>query len=140
VFHFTANLKPYTFLERPPPERFDAYLLSADYAAGLSDLADQVRNDGRVLVADNGNVDLLRELQRRFQARAAPLDTARRAWEKQLGHYARPRELPQELRSQYAALAREIAAASPQPTRHTREEPSSARLRWTPRSSSAWRI
>lgn len=113
VFHFTANLKPYTFLERPEDERFDAYLLSADYARGLSEMAAQVRQQQRELVADNGNVDLLRDFARRFRPEAAPLDEARKVWEDEHdGRYARPGQLPTDLSDAFRALAGKIAAAS----------------------------
>jgi len=111
MFHFTANLKPYTFLERPEAERFDAYLLSADYVSGLATMAADVREQGRQLVADNGNVDLLRGFIRNFKEEAAPLDTARKAHEKELGRYARPGELPRELSGAFAKLAVKIAEA-----------------------------
>ncbi|MEM7158020.1 MAG: hypothetical protein AAF799_34585 [Myxococcota bacterium] len=112
MFHFTANLKPYTFSERPTSERFDAYLLSADYASAHRELAAQVRGEGRTLVADNGNVDLMREFMTRFRQEARPLTEARRAHEETLGHYARPGELPRALRAAFSDLAMKVAAAS----------------------------
>lgn len=111
VFCFAANLKRYTFLDLPATERFDAYLLSADYVADHAELAVQVREQDRELVADNGNVDLLRELAQRFGPAAAPLDAARKAWEAEHGRYARPGELPAELTAAFAGLAREVAKA-----------------------------
>lgn len=58
MFHFVANLKRYTLLEVAPVDRFGAYLLSADYASGLTELAGMVKAEQRVLVADNGNMDV----------------------------------------------------------------------------------
>lgn len=113
MFHFTANLKPYTFTDRPEGSRFDAYLLSADYARpGNLEMAAQVREEGRLLVADNGNVDLLREFAVRFKDEAKTIDDARKEWEKDAGHYARPGDLPNPLTKKFAALAKKIADAS----------------------------
>ena len=112
MFHFVANLKPYTLRETTDDHRFDAYLLSADYASGFADLAAVVRAEQRVLVADNGNMDSFRSLAKAFTAEAAELDTARKAWEDARGRYARPQELPAELRSRFRSLAEKLAARS----------------------------
>lgn len=113
MFHFTANLKPYTFSECPPFARFDAYLLSADYANQVNlDMAARVREDGRLLVADNGNVDLLRAFSARFREAAKVVDGERKDWEAETGRYARPGDLPTSLRKRFNAVAADIARAS----------------------------
>ncbi|PRP89975.1 hypothetical protein ENSA5_69160 [Enhygromyxa salina] len=109
MFYFVPNLKPYTLADAPDAERFDAYLLSADYTRDLADLAGVVRAEGRVLVADNGNMDVFRSLGREFAADAAKLDADRRAWERASGRYARPNDLPAELSERFRALAQAIA-------------------------------
>ncbi|HLT36036.1 MAG TPA: hypothetical protein VK034_07115, partial [Enhygromyxa sp.] len=112
MFHFVANLKPYTLPEVVSDDRFDAYLLSADYTSGLAELASVVRAEQRVLVADNGNMDALRSLAREFVSEAAELDAERKAWERTRGAYARPRQLPAALRRRFEALAGRIAERS----------------------------
>jgi hypothetical protein len=112
MFHFVANLKPYTLPEASTEVRFDAYLLSADYASGLAKLAAVVRAEQRVLVADNGNMDVMRGLGKEFAAEAAAIDVDRRAWEQSHGRYARPAELPEELRARFRGLAQKMAARS----------------------------
>ncbi|PRQ05042.1 hypothetical protein [Enhygromyxa salina] len=112
MFHFVPNLKPYTLVEDADEGRFDAYLLSADYTRGLADLAGLVRTEGRVLIADNGNMDVFRGIGKEFAADAAKLDNDRRAWETANGRYARPQDLPVELSSRFRTLAQAMAVRS----------------------------
>ena len=112
MFHFVANLKRYTFLDTRDEDRFDAYLLSADYASAHAELAAVVREQQRLLVADNGNMDAIRALVGEFAKPAAELDSMRKAWEKTAGHYARPSQLPRSLRRKFRDLAAEIVAQS----------------------------
>ncbi len=116
MFHFAANLKPYTFRERPPAERFDAYLLSADYVEPLAEMAAEVRSQKRELVADNGNMDILRRFAQDFKSEATVLERARVDWEREVGRgsgrYVRPGELPLPLSRRFATLAEKIAAAN----------------------------
>ncbi len=111
MFHFVANLKPYT-LPETTDERFDAYLLSADYTRGLAKLAAIVRAEERVLVADNGNMDVLRKAGAEFAAETASIDADRRAWEQEHRRYARPKDLPEDLQGRFRGLAHRIAAWS----------------------------
>ena len=114
MFHFTANLKPYTFTERSDEERFGAYLLSADYLERGDEMAAQVRAQGRQLVADNGNVDIRRELTATFRSEAHELDEARKGWEEEHARNVRPGDLPRALARRFAGLARSIAEAGAQ--------------------------
>ncbi|KIG11772.1 hypothetical protein DB30_02550 [Enhygromyxa salina] len=112
MFHFVPNLKPYTLTEGDSEGRFDAYLLSADYTGGLSELAGVVRAEGRVLIADNGNMDVFRGIGKEFAPEAAKLDADRRAWEKASGRYARPKDLPANLSGRFRALAQAMTVRS----------------------------
>src|SRR5262245_22802328 len=104
MYHFVANLKPYTIGPDAKAARFDSYLLSVDYTSGLIALTDQVHKQHSVLVADNGNFDRMGALVAPLMAQAATLAKARRAEEEKLGHSARPGELSSSLQKKYAAL------------------------------------
>jgi len=111
VFHFVANLKPYT-LWRPRRQRaFDAYLLSVDYARELGALAPQVRAGGGILCLDNGNFDRIGQLIERWRSDADALHARRRIAETRLGRYARPGDLPVRIVDGYRALADRVALA-----------------------------
>jgi hypothetical protein len=112
VLHFIANLKPYLARPGRGVRRFDGYLLSADYQREHGKLLPVVRGGGRVLVADNGNVDEIGALIARFTPAAAPLHARRKAAERALGRRARPGDLPAALVAAHRALAERVAAAS----------------------------
>lgn len=115
MFHFVANLKPYT-LRRPHRQRqFDAYLLSVDYAREHGPLAPQVRAAGRILCLDNGNFDRIGQLIERWRPEAVALHARRRVAETRLGRYARPADLSARLIDDYRALAERVAAAVREP-------------------------
>ncbi len=111
-FHFVANLKPYTLRRGRGNDRFDAYLLSIDYARQLGDLAREVVTDGGVLCADNGNVDIIRALLKRHGTAAAPMDQARRVEERRLGRSARLGDLSSGLRDELRALIEKVRQES----------------------------
>lgn len=122
MFHFVANLKPYTFDPCEGMRRFDSYLLSVDYLAEHESLATRAVTARRLLVADNGNFDHIGELIAAHRDLAVPLDEARRAEERKLGRYARPGELSATLTERYRALAGSIAATCKAPgVKATRE-------------------
>ena len=54
MFHFVANLKPYTFHRGRGVRRFDAYLLSIDHASQARRLLAPLRREGRLLIAEGG--------------------------------------------------------------------------------------
>ena len=112
MLHFIANLKPYLARPGRGVRRFDGYLLSADYRREHGRLLPVVRGGGRVLVADNGNVDEIGALIERFTAAAAPLQARRKAAERAHGRRARPGDLPPALAADSRALAERVAAAS----------------------------
>ncbi len=113
MFHFVANLKPYTFHRGRGNKRFDAYLLSADYFAENESLANNVVTEGRVLVADNGNVDLIVDLINQHKAEAKILDSARKDEEKALDNqYVRPGQLSASLQKRFRDFAAKLATAS----------------------------
>lgn len=49
MFHFVANLKPYTLHAGPGVRRFRSYLLSVDYYREFSKLARVVNRERRIL-------------------------------------------------------------------------------------------
>jgi len=112
VFHFVANLRKSTFYRGRGNDRFGAYLLSVDYMRSRQALARRVLTEGRVLCADNGNVDLIRALVAEFRGRADALTERVRAAEKQLGRRVRPGELTGPLQSEFRALAHALREAS----------------------------
>ncbi len=112
MFHFVANLKPYTFHRGRGNDRFDAYLLSADYVTSLGKYAKLVVRDKRVLCADNGNVDLIRKLLGEFAPKARPLYKLVKAEEKANGRRLRPGEISRQLRDEYRSLAKLIRTRS----------------------------
>jgi hypothetical protein len=114
MYHFVANLKPYTIGPDAKAARFDSYLLSVDYTSGLIALTDQVHKQHSVLVADNGNFDRMGALIAPLMAQAATLAKARQAEEKKLGHLARPGELSSSLQKKYAALRAKVVKAAAQ--------------------------
>lgn len=103
-FHFIANLKPYTVHRGAGNRRFDAYLLSSDFARTLRDLAREVVADGAVLCADNGNFDAVRAFVTTHEATANALEAERQG----LGSGA----ISDALRTRYRAFATELHAAS----------------------------
>ena len=109
MFHFVANLKPYTIDPESKRSHFGSYLLSVDYASGLRALVQHVHEEHRILAADNGNFDRIGTLLNKLTASAIPLAEARKREEVALGHYARPGELSTSLRELYASFAKEIA-------------------------------
>jgi hypothetical protein len=111
VFHFVANLKPYLLHPGRGLRRFAAYLCSADYASQSRELLEDAHGDGRLLVADNGNFDLIGDLIEGFKPRATELHLARRQEERLLGHDVRPGEISPSLRDGYRALATEVGQA-----------------------------
>lgn len=108
MFYFVANLKPYTFYRGRGNRRFDCYLLSVDYLKAYKNLAKEVRNEDRILCADNGNVDLIVKAINENSDKAASLHNDREKEESTLGHDARPGELSTNLTARYQALANEI--------------------------------
>ncbi|MEJ2407251.1 MAG: hypothetical protein P8171_23820 [Candidatus Thiodiazotropha sp.] len=113
MFHFIANLKPYTFHRGRGNRRFDAYLLSADYFDENEKLAHEVTTENRILVADNGNVDLITGLMKQHKTAAKILDTARKEEERKLGiHYARPGQLSTQLQDRFRQFANDLALSS----------------------------
>lgn len=108
MFHFVANLKPYTLLG---PPRFDAFLLSVDYAASLREEARECVRKRRTLVADNGNFDRIRVLARQFQAQAESAHRRRLAAVR-AGTYPRPGTLPEDVTAAYDRLARDVEVAA----------------------------
>jgi len=114
MFNFVANLKPYTFNRPPGLSRHDAYLLSIDYDDEHAELAKKVRDEGKILVADNGNVDAIRKLQSQFVARAQALGKRRETEEKDrlAGKYARRDDLSAELRTAFQTLGLDLRRAS----------------------------
>ncbi|WP_321991603.1 hypothetical protein [Marispirochaeta aestuarii] len=113
MFHFAANLKPYTFYRGRGNRRFDAYLLSTDYIKEHIDLVQCVNAEKRILAADNGNVDKIGDLIDKFSNEAEELDDDRKKEEKKLeNRYARPGELSPGLQSRFRNLAETIASAS----------------------------
>lgn len=113
MFHFIANLKDYTFHRGKGNRRFSGYLLSADYTSDKYELSQKVLQAKKILVADNGNVDLIRELIKDFKSKAKVLDRKRKNEEKSnnLG-YAKPGELSDKLTGEYQDLIKEIANKS----------------------------
>ncbi len=120
MFHFVPNLKPYTFFRGRGNRRFDAYLLSVDYMRQHKALAKRVVGEERLLAADNGNVDLIRELLARYAGPARALDELRKKEEKKRGGYLQPGELSASLSEAYRALAEDIRAASKEATHESR--------------------
>jgi hypothetical protein len=112
MFHFVANLKPFTIGPDAKAARFDSYLLSVDYTSGLIALVDQVHKQHSVLVADNGNFDRMGALMKPLLAPAAKLAAARQAEEKRLGHAARPGQLSAGLQKKYAAWRAKVATVA----------------------------
>jgi len=112
MFNFIANLKPYTFNPGRGRKKFDAYLLSVDYAKQHRKLATHAVRAGKILVADNGNVSRIKSLITRFETEGQKLDALRKKEEKKLGHYARPAELSKTLTGKYRSLAGEIKIAA----------------------------
>ncbi len=78
MFHFVPNLKQYTYYRGRGNRRFGAYLLSTDYAGSRRRLASKVTHSGRLLVADNGNVDIIGQLIDTHKAEAAQLNKRRK--------------------------------------------------------------
>lgn len=116
MFHFVANLKPYT-LRRPRRQRqFDAYLLSIDYARELGHLTADVHAAGRILCLDNGNFDRIGQLIGKWRADADALHDQRRIFETALGRYVQPGDLPPAMVAGYRALAEQVAAAVRDPS------------------------
>jgi hypothetical protein len=109
MFHFVANLKPYTIDPQAKRSHFASYLLSVEYALALRALVQRVHEEHRILAADNGNFDRIGTLLNKLTASAVPLAQARRREEAALGRYARPGELSKSLRKLYASFAKEIA-------------------------------
>ena len=93
MFHFVANLKPYTIDPQSRRSHFASYLLSVDYASGLRALIERVHKEQRILAADNGNFDRIGTLLTKLAPSATPLAEARKHEEESIGHYARPGEL-----------------------------------------------
>lgn len=112
MFHFVANLKPYTWYRGQGNRRFGAYLLSIDHAQEHRELAASVVRSGPLLCADNGNVDRIRALLQGFKDKVAPLDLRRRGEERSLRRYARPGDLSMSLTSSYRGVVDEIRIAS----------------------------
>ena len=108
MFHFVANLKPYTIDPQSRRSHFASYLLSVDYASGLRALIERVHKEQRILAADNGNFDRIGTLLTKLAPSATPLAEARKHEEESIGHYARPGELSKTLRDLYASFAKEI--------------------------------
>ena len=111
-FHFVANLKPYTVHRGAGNARFNAYLLSTDYAGAFQDLAKEILERGSALCADNGNVDVFRDLVAANTSVGEALDEARKIAELRIGRHARPGDLPNELRDRYRSLASSVRTAS----------------------------
>lgn len=112
MFHFVANLKPYT-LQGPP--RFDAFLLSVDYAGGLREEARACVQKRRMLVADNGNFDRIRVLAKQFQEQAEAAHRLRLATVR-AGSYPRPGALSANVTAAYDKLAYDVEVAAVVPT------------------------
>jgi len=108
MFHFVANLKPYT-IGPDAKARFGSYLLSVDYTSGLIALVDQVHKQHSILVADNGNFDRMGALIKPLLAQAARLAKLRQAEEDHLKRAARPGELSADLQRKFVALRAKVA-------------------------------
>lgn len=110
MFHFLANLKPYTFYRGRGNPRFNSYLLSIDNFGEHEELSKKVVKQGRFLCADNGNVDNIQEFINAFSSKAKELHILRRNEEALLSHtYARPGDLSILLTEKFSELGREIA-------------------------------
>lgn len=113
MFHFVPNLKQYTYYRGRGNRRFGAYLLSTDYAGSRRGLASKVTRSGRLLVADNGNVDLIRGLIDTHKAEAADLTKRREQEENTQGvRYVRPGKLSLGLTDDCRKFARRMVVAS----------------------------
>lgn len=108
MFHFSANLKPYNVFRGRGNHRFDSYLLSVDFSDEHKELAALIVDEGRVLCADNGNVDLIGEFIERHRLEVQPLQERRKAEEEILDHKARPGQLSSSLTSSFRKLAEGI--------------------------------
>jgi hypothetical protein len=112
VFHFVANLKPYLLRPGSGLRMSQVYLCSADYASESRELLAEARRRKRLLVADNGNFDLIGDLIEQFTPRAQELHAARLQEQGSLGRQdTRPREISRPLRDRYRALATDIERA-----------------------------
>lgn len=76
MFHFVANLKPYTLNPSGGGRPSDAFLLSVDHAEDFLALVSQVMRQNRLLVADNGNLDRIRAMADWLQQESAHVDLA----------------------------------------------------------------
>lgn len=112
MFHFVGNLKDYIFYPGRGNRRLDAFLLSVDHAGGARDLLEKVHDRGKVLVADNGNVDLIRGLIAQFEPFAVEPTSLRLTEERVLGRSIRPGEGSSELAAAYGVLAERVRTAS----------------------------
>ena len=108
MFHFAANLKPYTVLRGRGNRRFDSYLLSVDFFHEHKDLARLVVLENRILCADNGNVDLIRDFIDLHSDKANHLQLLRKNEEERLGHKVRPGELSASLTDSFQQLAQGV--------------------------------
>jgi hypothetical protein len=112
VLHFVGNLKDYLFHPGRGNRRLDAFLLSVDHAAEARDLVGELHEAGKVLVADNGNVDLIRTLVAEFEPLAAEPGRLRSEEQSARGHGLRPGEASADLVAAYGELAERVRAAS----------------------------
>lgn len=110
MFYFVASLKPYNYHRGRGNRRFGCYLLSTDYAHEQQDTLRDLRLTDELLVADNGNFDVIGDLIEASLAEANVLTDARRQIERELDHYLRPGELGGDVRASFRQFAESISA------------------------------
>ncbi|WP_411827859.1 hypothetical protein [Luteolibacter sp. AS25] len=83
--------------------------MSIDYVSGNRNLIRAVNSEGRILVADNGNFDLIGDLIDLYKVEAAVLHEERKVEEKALGRDIRFGDLSDGLAGKYRSLADQIS-------------------------------
>ena len=109
MFYFVPNLKPYTYHRGSGNRRFGCYLLSTDYADSQHDVLSKLSKSGELLVADNGNFDLIGDFIKDNVSEANSLADMRKQIERELDGYVRPGDLSNDLIARYRKLAESIS-------------------------------